>query len=179
MKGLMTNLKDAMKEQVQRRDLKITTYKTDNKSIIVEGTLLDNRLIRTYHYSGAQREPGTVHHMIVRILVDETLVIREVETEIATHPHQDCPQTIESMQKIKGLKLTSGFTMKIKELFGRGKGCSHLSALCIAMASAAIQGFWTAIATDPVPMESVESAKSVLADTCWVWRKDGEAINSI
>ncbi len=175
----MTSLKDLMQENVHQRDLKIKTFKTENNQIIVEGSLIDNRLIDIHHHSGVVKPAGTVHFMVIRLLVDSEFTIREVETEMPCHPHDECPETINSLQQIKDLKITRGFTMKIKEMFGKGKGCSHLSELIIAMGPATVQGAFTAFSSTPLPESRRETMKPFLQDTCWVWRKDGNAIKKL
>ncbi len=175
----MEALKKSVREKIHQREINISTFKTDDKEIIVEGSLLDNRLVATYHLSGVDRPPDTVHHLIIRILVDKKLVIRQVETEMPRTPHVECPETIDSLQDLVGMKISRGFTMKIKNMFGKGRGCSHLSELIISMAPAAIQGYWTAISGDPISEDLKYTMKLLLTDTCWVWRRDGPAINQL
>ena len=174
-----TSLNAMKQEEVHRRDHKISTYKAENHSIIVEGTLFDQRLIDIHHFSGTIRLAGIQHDMVIRLLVNPDLTIEDVEVEMPGHPHEECPETMESLQQIKGLKISRGFTMKIKELFSQGRGCSHLSELLIAMAPAAVQGFWTAFSSDSQPENVDNTVKPFLTDTCWVWRKDGNAIKSL
>lgn len=172
----MESLKTSRKEKVHQRDIKVCTYQTNNRQIIVEGSLLDNRLIDTFHFSGENRPPATIHHLIIRLLIDSKLTIRQVETEMPCTPHTECPETIDSLQALVGIRISRGFTMRIKEMFSKGKGCSHLSELVIAMAPAAIQGFWTAFASEPLPAEMKDTMKLLLVDACWVWRRNGLAL---
>ncbi len=176
---VVESLRSLKKEKVHARDIVISTYSTEGNEIIVEGQLIDNRLIETYHHSGENRSPDTVHHLVIRMLIDRDFHIREIEAEMPRTPHVDCRETAESLQVLKGMKIARGFTMKIKELFSNGKGCSHLSELIIAMAPAAIQGFWTAYSGNPLPKESKSSMKTFLKNTCWVWRSDGPLMKSL
>ncbi len=175
----MKDLKSRIKEKIHQRELKISSYSTENEEIIVEGILIDNRLINTFHLSGGQRPAATVHHLIVRILVDKRLIIRQVETEMPETPHDECPETMESLQKLIGMKIGRGFTLKVKNKFGKGEGCSHLGSLIIAMAPAAIQGFWTNVSSKPLPADLKFKMKLLLADNCWVWRSNGPALKQL
>ncbi len=175
----MTSLKELREEKVHNRDIKVSTYKSKDGGIIVEGELIDNRLVNTHHHDGSKRSAGTVHHLIIRLLVDNEFVIQDVEVEMPTIPHDECPETKNSLDEIKGMKIMRGFTLKIKEMFSNGRGCSHLSELLISMAPAAVQGFFTALTTEPLPEEMGASVKLFLTDTCWVWRKDGPTLKRL
>lgn len=166
-------------EKVHSRDICISTFKAGEDQVIVEGVLHDKRLIETRHMSGETRPADTVHHMIVRWLVDKSLTIKQVEVELKRFPHQECPETESTLQKLEGMKVAKGFTMKVKDLFGKGIGCSHLTELVIAMAPATIQGFWTAHSGKPVSKKMAGSMKPMLENTCYVWRKNGPAIKKL
>jgi len=175
----MASLKDLMEEKIHHRDLKISTYKAKDKCIIIEGQLIDNSLIETHHYSGKMRPAKTIHHMIIRLLIDSKLTIREVEVEMPAFPHEECPETQASLNDVIGMKISRGFTMKIKEMFSGGRGCSHLAELIISMAPTAVQGYWTAFTSEPLPDNLPDTMRLMLSDTCWVWRKDGPALKRV
>ena len=175
----MKDLKSQVKEKIHQREMKISTYSAENDQIIVEGILIDNRLIDTFHLSGGKRPADTVHHLIIRMLVDKRLVIRQIETEMPETPHEECPKTMESLQELTGMKISRGFTTKVKDKFGNGRGCSHLSNLIVSMAPAAIQGFWTKVSSKPLPTDLKYKMKLLLADNCWVWRSDGTALKQL
>lgn len=175
----MKDLKNQIKDKIHQREMKISTYSTENQHIIVEGILIDNRLIDTFHLSGGERPATTVHHLIIRILVDKRLVIRQIETEMPETPHEECPEAMVSLQELVGMKISRGFTTKVKNKFGKGSGCSHLSSLIISMAPAAIQGYWTNVSSKPLPPDLKYTMKLLLADNCWVWRSDGSALKQL
>ena len=73
------------------------------------------------------------------------------------------------------MEIRAGFTEKVKAKIGGAKGCTHLVALLLAMAPAAVQGAWSAVARRPVdPAKYSGAALSFLENTCWVWRSDGD-----
>lgn len=175
----MSSLKNQMDEPIHQRNIKIETFRTRNQHIVVQGTLIDNRLIRTYHLSGEERPASTIHHMVIRLLVDEKLTIQAVESEMPTYPHPECPETRPDLEKLVGMPIARGFTMKLKAMFEKGTGCSHLTELIRAMAPAAVQGFFTARSRKQRDNVSIENMKNLLVDTCWVWRKDGPAMRRL
>lgn len=44
-------------------------------------------------------------------------------------PGEECLEAAGSLDSVKGLRITGGFTAKVKSLAGNGKGCQHLVAL--------------------------------------------------
>ncbi len=174
--GDLTRLKG---KKVHNRDIKVSTYQAPDNCIIVEGELIDNRLVNIHHFSGKVIPPDIVHHMIIRLLINRESEIKDVEVEMLETPQESCSETLDSLNPIIGMKIQRGFTMKIKDMFTGGKGCSHLSELLVSMAPASVQGGFTAFSSKPVPKEAAAGVRAILTDTCWVWRKDGPAIKNL
>lgn len=160
---------------VHTRKLDICTYAVASDAIVVEGSLLDNRLHDTYPMTGEPRPAGIVHHMTLRMRVaGPALTIEAVEAEFTTTPRKACPETQATLDRIRGMRIASGFTEEVKARIGGAAGCAHLTALLLAMAPAAVQGFWAAVSAEPVDTgRYADKALALLTDTCWVWRKDG------
>ena len=163
------------RQKIHTRKIDIATYEGESDSIIVEGILRDERLLDAYQSTGEVYPPGTIHHMIIRMKIrGPQLVIEDIEVEMPTIPHNECIETHKSLSPLKGIPIVSGFNANVKKLIGRTKGCSHLMSLLTAMAPAAVQGAWSAMAREPVDPEIyMPSAMERLENTCWVWREDG------
>jgi hypothetical protein len=176
----MSRLKRLAGEKIGTRKIIIDSYSVDENTIVVEGNLIDDRSIEYTLTSGEQRKPGIVHDMIIRLLIGgPDLTIKDLEVELPGVPRADCKETVNSLEPIKGLKITSGFTAKVKSLAGGSLGCAHQVALLLAMAPAVVQGFWVNGARKMTSLDSrgaLENRKLVyqyLKNTCWVWREDG------
>ncbi|MCB2148216.1 MAG: DUF2889 domain-containing protein [Deltaproteobacteria bacterium] len=171
----MITLDKAKQQKIHTRQIDIATYEGTSGSIIVEGLLRDERLLESYRPTGVIHPPGTIHHMIIRIEIEgPQLVIEDIDVEMPTIPHDACIETLESLAPIKGMSIVSGFTAKVKDLVGGTKGCCHLLALLMAMAPAAVQGAWSAMAREPIdPDVYLPMAMARVKNTCWVWRDDG------
>ena len=171
----MIDLEKNNYKKVHTRQIEVSTYDYDQDTILVEGILKDDRFNRIYRPTGETSPPGTVHHMIIQMKVRRPeFSIEDIDVEMPTVPQEECPDTRKSLEPIKGLKITSGFTARVKELAGGVKGCAHLVALLTAMAPAAIQGGWAAMAQKPSdPAKYFESTMKVVINTCRVWREGG------
>jgi hypothetical protein len=172
----MIIIKNREQQQVHNRKIDIVTYEYDETAVVVEGRLTDNRFRKTYYLSGDSRPPGIVHDMIIRIIVrGPDMTIEDIDVEMVEVPRDVCRETQYSLEPVKGIKIKAGFTEKVKALVGGPKGCTHLVALLLAMAPAAVQGAWTAVAQQPIdPTNFSGKALEFLENTCWIWRSDGD-----
>lgn len=143
-------------------------------------------------YVPEDTEPLMVHHMVVDLVIiypDMEIVSAEVLLE--THPHDECPRIEDHYSKLVGLSIARGFTHKVRELFAGPRGCTHTTALLLAMAPVAVQATWSmrAVASsdldEPVaaprrltPEERREGMRFNI-DTCHVWASDGEFVAAI
>ena len=180
----MPKLKDLIKESpVHERRIEVRTYPLDNGQLIVEGWLIDDRLIQGYHWNGKPREPGPVHRMCVRMLIAGwPVTILDAETELPHAPHELCPITLDSVKKIIGLEIASGYSRNVARLIGGVRGCNHLTHLILVMGTAALHGYWTHVSRKrrPIPRSLDEfMGLSSLVNSCMLWGEDGPIMQEI
>jgi hypothetical protein len=160
------------------RNIEINTYEYDEQRLVVEGCLADHRLQEYHLATGEKRSPGLLHQMIIHMLVNKaTLEIEDLHVEMPTVPREECLETINSMEPVRGLRITRGFTSRVKALVGSGEGCNHLVALLTSMGSSTIQGY-AAYKLQESP-SFISDMINMLEDTCWTWRKEGPLMNFI
>ena len=160
------------------RTIEVNTYDYDEQRLVVEGCLTDHRLQEFYLATGEKRSPGILHQMIIHLLVNKTtLEIEDLHVEMPAVPRKECLETTNSMETVKGLRITSGFTLRVKALVGGGKGCNHIVALLTAMGSSTIQGY-AAYKLQESP-RFIPDMINMLVNTCWTWRSGGPLINYI
>jgi hypothetical protein len=179
------SLVDAIKKEnrIHQRVLDMSTYALDDEKVVVEGTLRDERFRPIYELSGQKREEGVVHHMIIRLVVGGLpLRILDAEADMPHVPMPLCVTTRESVKKIIGLKIKSGFGEKVHKLIGGVEGCAHLTHLLTVMVQEALHGYWTHKMRKPEPppasLEEIEGL-SYLLNSCSMWRKDGPILKEI
>jgi hypothetical protein len=181
----MAKLKDMIEEEpVHERRLELRTYTLEDKhQVMVEGWLTDQRFVPGYHWNGRERQPGVVHRMCVRLLVgDWPLRVLDAEAEMPGIPHELCRDTEESVKKVVGISIVSGFSEKVRKLIGGVEGCAHLTYLIVAMGPAALHGYWTQRSRRrrPVPKSLDEfSGLSYLLNTCRLWKEDGPMMEMV
>jgi hypothetical protein len=102
----------------------------------IEGTLHDSK-----PYEQERRPAGApIHHMRIRLTVDDAYTIRAVEADMPATPFgQECLPAVDPLQLLVGVTLGSGWRKAIAERMGREKGCTHLRELLFGMGTAAFQ----------------------------------------
>lgn len=163
-------------EKVHNRTMDISTYAVDDSHILVDGEFREGNAVVTYLMSGDPFGPALFHHMRIRLLIENaTFVIKELKVDFIEAPHMEiCRDMERSLDPLKGASITSGFTAKVKQIAGGAKGCSHVTTLLLAMAPAALQGFWQFQFRDPFGRDSLQmDMDEYVEDSCWAYRKDG------
>lgn len=171
------------KVPVHERRLELRTYPVENDQLVVEGWLRDERLVQGYHWNGEPREPGVVHRMCVRLLIGGwPVTILDAEAEMPRIPHELCPSTLDSVKKIVGLQIVSGYSEKVNQLLGGVRGCNHMTHLIVVMGTAALHGYWTHYSRQrhPIPRSLDEfRGLSNLINSCMLWGEDGPIMEEI
>jgi len=158
-----------MKKLVHDREIKIRTFDLGDHILLVEGSLIDHsqRLIRRRSSHGSK----PVHHMIIRLKVRvPAMVIEKAEATMPHRPREGCLEVLPGIGNLVGLKVTKGYSAKVKELVGGTKGCAHLASLLTAMGPAVIQGYGAAHGEEVIPN---------LINTCYLWREDGPIVREL
>ncbi|MCG6909058.1 MAG: DUF2889 domain-containing protein [Deltaproteobacteria bacterium] len=170
----MISIDKSKQKKIHTRRIDMATYEKDDRSIVVEGVLHDERLVEVYRPTGEKTGAGPIHHMVIRMQVGRAnLVIEAIDVEIGTAPHEACREALDSLKPVIGMPIAAGFTARIKEIVGGANGCAHLVALLNAMAPAALQGAWNALARTPMNPGHLAAAVERIKDTCMLWREDG------
>jgi hypothetical protein len=167
-----------MMELVHNRGISIRTYDLGDHCILIEGGLVDHR----YRPRPDEVIEGAkvVHDMVIRLRVrGPGMVIEEAEAEMPHHPREQCQMVLPWIRNLEGLRIATGFGMKVKGIMGGTKGCAHLSSLIIAMGPSAVQGYWAAYGVQKAKMSLHEEAVKKLINTCYVWREDGPLVTEL
>ncbi|MCD4721588.1 MAG: DUF2889 domain-containing protein [Desulfobacula sp.] len=171
------------KSKIHTRDIRLATYPHTDSSVIIHGVLKDQRYIRVFDITGAVMEPGVIHHMDVKLLIkSDPLMIEDAEVEMIHVPMSECSTTLDTIEKLKGLKIKSGFSKKIRDIMGGKRGCTHLCQLIIVMGQEIVHGWLTQKRKDksPVPkdLDSLND-KNFLIDSCRMWTRQGPKMKSL
>lgn len=165
------------KRLIHTRNISVNCYETKENTILVEGSLADERYYPYLVYALNERRPaGKIHHLIITMeLSVPDLKIVSVDAAMPTVPDEGCRDVLGLVRRLEGRSIKPGFTSEVRQLLGRSEGCLHLTNLVVSMGSAAVQGLWTYFSREregvvPSPPRLDEA---MLVDSCFMWRKEG------
>lgn len=177
-------------EVLHDREYRVRAFRLGDGQILIRGAVRDQKPPGVY--LAEDPEPLTMHHMQVDLTVAfPSMVIEAVDVVFEAHPHTTCVDIVDAYQGLVGLSITRGFTHKVRELFGGPRGCTHTTALLLAMGPVATQCTWSMYATeakrqgksflasraDMTPEQREMSLRANL-NTCHVWAEDGEMMTA-
>ncbi len=130
----------APRKLIHTRNIQFHGYLRDDDLWDIEAELLDTRA-----YAHLSREVGkfspsnNVHNMLLRVTLDDRMVIHAIETGMAMAPFPECARAADPMSKLIGARLGRGWRRAIDEAMGGVAGCTHLRELLFNLATAAFQ----------------------------------------
>lgn len=167
------------REKLHSRRIECDGYLRDDGLWDIEARLVDTRYHATPLLTGEVLEAGGVlHGMSMRVTLDSSMLIVAVESFLDKGPTIECPQAADVYQQLIGLRIGSGFSGRIKQLFRGRYGCTHMTELLIPIATTAMQSYSSNYDSRPAPkpgnleMPGMNGASPV--NTCFGFRSSGE-----
>jgi hypothetical protein len=171
------------KLKIHTRDISLATYSHTDSKIIIHGVLKDQRHVKIWNLAGEVKEPGTIHHMDVKLLIrPNPLTIEDACAQMLTIPMPECSDTLDIVEKLKGVEIKAGFSRDIRRIMGGNKGCTHLCKLVSVMAQEIVHGWLTEKNREnsPIPQDKKSfNEKVFLIDSCRMWEKDGPRVKAL
>lgn len=138
--------KPARRQQIHTRTYRGEVFEREDGLFDVEVDMQDTK---PFSFDNADRgyiaagEP--LHHMKMRVTLDDTLRIVEVEARTFASPYHMCADITPNYKRLIGVQLTSGFSKKVLEITGKTAGCTHHNDILRVVGTTAFQGLWTVI----------------------------------
>ena len=138
--------KPVRRQAIHRRVYDANAYEREDGLFDIDVEMIDTKPFafdntdRGYVAAG---EP--LHHMKMRVTLDETMEIRDIEARTLASPYHMCGAITDNYKQLIGLKIVGGFLKKAAALTGRDQGCTHHNDMLKVMGTTAFQGLWTII----------------------------------
>jgi len=106
---------------------------------------IDARIVdrKTYTYdaprTGTVAAGYPVHDMSIRLGIDHTLTVREVEAVMDVQPYGVCSDVLDNFQNLVGLQIGAGWNKRARQVIGGVLGCTHIGELLGPIATVAFQ----------------------------------------
>ncbi len=115
---------------IHTREVRCFGFERDDGLWDIEGRITDTK---TYSFNNLDRgEVGAgtpVHDMLIRLTIDEDLVVHAAEATTESAPFNICPAITKGVKTLKGLKIGSGWTRSVQKAIGGINGCTHINQL--------------------------------------------------
>ena len=128
------------RELLHTRTIELRGFRRADGLYDIEGHLVDTKPFDFKLAAGLRPAGEPIHDMWLRITVDRELVIVDAAASTDAMPYVgDCDQITPAYMKLVGLAIRPGYTQRVKELLGGVRGCTHITELAGALATAAFQ----------------------------------------
>ncbi len=120
------------RKHIHTRAIECRGYQREDGLWDIEGEIVDTK---TYSFGNKDRggiaagEP--IHHMRVRLTVDDALVVRGAEASTAAGPFNICGDVTGAYGSLAGLAIKPGWRKEVLKRVGGVKGCTHVTDLLI------------------------------------------------
>lgn len=164
------------RKHIHTREIRCHGYEREDGLFDIEGRITDTK---TYSFENTDRglvgSGMPVHDMVVRLTVDEHLVVHDAEASTESSPFNICPNITGNVSRLKGLKITAGWTKSVREQIGGINGCTHVTQLLMGpLATTAYQTI--------IPLKNSRgknkkpTKKPVIIGTCHAFAADGPIV---
>lgn len=143
----------------------------------VEARMSDTKTQAMYHPAhGALPQNEPYQSFLVRLVLNDDLVLQEIHAEITTAPSGECRQAEAAYRGLVGKRIDRGVMRDVRAVVGGTAGCTNLTELLRIAAVTAIQTIGGHALGEP---GGDGGALTGLVDTCHALRADGEVIRLI
>lgn len=165
---------------MHRRSVECTGYLRSDGLWEVEAGLVDTKPFAQHdHYRGEMQPGDPVHDIGVRLVVDDTLLIREAEVTMRATPFPTCIEIKPIVQRLVGERIGPGWRERVRRKIGRLETCTHLMELL----GPAVTTFYQTMShgktpdgrRSPDPQRDVSDPPFFL-NGCHSWRTDGPIV---
>ena len=165
----------AHRQLKHRRQIDVQVFARGDGLWEVDATLTDTKT-RDAHLAASVRPAGTpIHEMLLRLVVDQQLNIREAGSETRWMPYPPlCAEHGDAYARLVGLNLLQGFREQLRQRLGGVLGCTHITELAQVLPTAVIQAF----AGEVIDTRGDAQTRPFQIDRCHALRSDGPAVHT-
>ncbi len=163
------------RQLTHRRSIDVQIYARGNGLWEVDARIQDVRSHPVKMVDGMRPAGEPIHHMLLRLVVDERLNILEAGAETYSMPYPgQCDAYGDAYGRLVGLNLMRNFRHGVRDRLGGVKGCTHLDELSLVLPTAVIQAFAGNVIDSRG--EAPGSEQPFQLDRCQALRLDGPTV---
>lgn len=164
------------REALHFRRIDMKGWRRSDGLFEVEGQLTDSKASHFVPRSGGKevRAGDPIHDMVVRLVFDQDLWVRGVETASQAYPYAQCPEGGRALQALVGLRMTSGWGREVRSRIGGALSCTHLVEMLVPMATVAHQSLSYLIGTRPERLDA--EGRPLKIDSCYAYAAERDLV---
>lgn len=130
------------REEIHHRQIDLRFYRRVDGLFEIEGRLIDTKTHSFRRQLSIEDTPPGValHDIVVRLVIDESMQVHDASAFMHATPFAVCRGATDTLAQLKGLRISSGWTKRVRELMGGVASCTHIAELLGPMATTAFQG---------------------------------------
>jgi hypothetical protein len=164
------------REELHFRRIDMRALRRSDGLFEVEGRVCDRKTHDFVHPVPGRTVPAgePVHDMGVRLVFDEQMAVRDIETFTDSAPYAACPEGGRALQSIKGLRMAGGWSREVRERLRGANSCTHLMELLIPMATTAFQSLGFLRISQPERLAADGRPQQI--ESCYAYAVDGDVV---
>lgn len=165
----------APRRHLHTRSIECRGYEREDGLFDIEAAIVDRKTYDVEEpYRGHRPAGAHVHDMELRLTLDRSMTVRDIEVTTNHAPYDICPTVAPGYKALIGAKVGGGWRKAVTEAVGRTKGCTHITELLMPAATVAFQtmGNWR---TSP----STEAQKPGFIDGCKAWDSTSHVVKRL
>ncbi len=170
----------APRRHMHARTVQCDGYHREDGLWDIEASVVDRKPFRYTEPVRGRREPGSdVHHMAIRLTLDDAFVVRAIEVLMPSTPYPNCIEALPNFQGLVGKRIDRTWRATVREIVGSERGCTHARELLFPMATTAFQTItgWREGGTDQQLIQAGGAAsKPAFVGDCKGWATDGPVV---
>jgi hypothetical protein len=165
----------APRHEAHLRDIRMTGFCRDDGLFDLEGRLTDRKTEPLQIKAGSLVPPLVpIHDMTVRLTIDIDYRVREAVASSDATPYAACPDAADSLQRVIGLDMSSGWVREVRARLAGVQGCTHLIEILVCLGTVAFQALVPYRRAYPVPADAQGRPRQI--DTCRAFAGDGAVV---
>jgi hypothetical protein len=170
----------APRRLMHKRSVECDGYLRSDGLWEVEARLVDSKPFALCdHFRGELRPGDPVHDIGVRLVVDDSLTIREAQTTMRATPFPTCIEVEPILQRLVGERIGKGWRDLVRRKIGQLETCTHLSELLGPAVTALFQTMSYGKRPEgggPMDHQRGVSERPFFIGGCHSWRTDGPIV---
>jgi hypothetical protein len=170
----------ARRRLMHKRSIECDGYLRSDGQWEVEARLVDTKPFAQHDRYRGELKPGEpVHDIGMRLVVDDSMTIREAEATMRSTPFPTCIEVEPILQRLVGERIGKGWHKIVRNKIGRLETCTHLLELLGPAVTVLFQTM--SYGKTPESGSSMEHQRRTTErpfsiDGCHSWRTDGPIV---